>query len=106
MLGRELDGCGAGDFLGERADADAVPVDDGAAGPDDVAVMQVAVGPAVWACGLVVGWSGSGVCVDERDPLVEQVDGGDVESPPAAAATVWKRRASATASSGRTIRGR
>jgi hypothetical protein len=82
VAGGELDSCRSGDFFGERAEADAVPVDDAAdgwAGPDDVAVLQVAVGPSVRAFGLLVGWSGGGVFVDERDPLVEQVDHGLVE---------------------------
>jgi hypothetical protein len=82
VRGGELDRRGAGDLLSERPDVDAIPVDDGAdrrARPDDVAVLQVAVGPSVRPVRVVVGWPGGGVAVDKRDPLVEQVDHGGVE---------------------------
>jgi hypothetical protein len=70
----ELDRGGAGDLFGERADPDAVPVDDGTdvtVPPDDVAVLEVAVGPAVRPIGLIGGRTLRGVFLDERDALVE-----------------------------------
>src|SRR5207237_564723 len=75
VRGGELDGGGAHDFFGERAEPDSVPVDDrsdAVVAPDDVAVLEVAVGPAARSQGVVGRGALIGVGLDQLDTPVEQ----------------------------------